>query len=93
MSGLGVGMMLWIISIMFFIVLVLFGGINYIVIILNMCIKGMSFWCMLLIIWFFFVIVIIGLFFFLVFLVVLVLFIFDWGMGISFFLSEIFIGG
>jgi len=93
MSGSGAGMTLWIISIMLFIASVLLGGINYIATILNMRTKGMSLWRMPLTTWSFFVTAIIGLLSFPVLLAALALLTFDRGMGTSFFLSEIFIGG
>lgn len=93
MSGSGAGMTLWIISIIFFIASVLIGGINYISTILNMRTKGMSLWRMPLTIWSFLVTAVLGLLSFPVLLSALFLLLMDRGMGTSFFLSEIFIGG
>ncbi len=92
-SGSGVGMTLWTLSLVFFVVSVLLGGVNYITTVLNMRTKGMSMWRMPLTIWAFFVTAIIGLLSFPVLVSAMLLLMFDRGMGTSFYLSEIFIGG
>ena len=92
-TGSGAGMTLWILSLVFFVVSVLLGGINYITTVLNLRTKGMSMWRMPLTIWAFFVTAIIGLLSFPVLVSAFLLVMFDRGLGTSFFLSEIFIGG
>lgn len=92
-SGSGAGMTLWVVSLVFFVVSVLLGGINYITTVLNMRTKGMSMWRMPLTIWAFFVTAIIGLLSFPVLVSAFLLVMCDRGLGTSFFLSEIFIGG
>ncbi|NJL76585.1 MAG: cytochrome c oxidase subunit I, partial [Saprospiraceae bacterium] len=92
-TGSGAGMTLWIASLVFFVVSVLLGGINYITTVLNMRTKGMSMWRMPLTIWAFFVTAILGLLSFPVLVSAFLLLTFDRGLGTSFYLSEIFIGG
>jgi cytochrome c oxidase subunit I len=92
-SGSGAGMTLWLTSMVFFIVSVLLGGINYITTVLNMRTKGMSMWRMPLTIWAFFITAILGLLSFPVLASAAFLLMFDRNLGTSFFLSEIFIGG
>jgi cytochrome c oxidase subunit I len=92
-SGSGAGMTLWTLSLVFFVVSVLLGGINYITTVLNMRTKGMSMWRMPLTIWAFLITAIIGLLSFPVLVSGFLLLIFDRSMGTSFYLSEIFIGG
>ena len=86
-------MTLWLLSLVFFVVSVLLGGINYITTILNLRTKGMSMWRMPLTIWALFVTAILGLLSFPVLVSAFLLVMFDRGLGTSFFLSEIFIGG
>jgi cytochrome c oxidase subunit 1 len=92
-SGSGVGMDLWLVSLVFFVVSVLLGGINYITTILNLRTKGMSMWRLPLTVWSFLITAIIGLLSFPVLVAGFFLLIFDRGLGTSFYLSEIFIGG
>jgi cytochrome c oxidase subunit I len=92
-SGSGAGMTLWILSLVFFVVSVLLGGINYITTVLNLRTKGMSMWRLPLTIWAFFVTAVLGLLSFPVLVSAFFLVMFDRGLGTSFFLSEIFIGG
>jgi len=92
-SGSGAGMTLWLVSLTLFVVSVLLGGINYITTVLNMRTKGMSLWRMPLTIWAFFITAIIGLLSFPVLASGFFMLMFDRGLGTSFFLSEIFIGG
>ena len=92
-SGSGAGMTLWLVSLVFFVVSVLLGGINYITTVLNLRTKGMTMWRMPLTIWAFFVTAILGLLSFPVLVSAFLLVMFDRGLGTSFFLSEIFIGG
>jgi cytochrome c oxidase subunit 1 len=92
-SGSGAGMTLWVVSLVFFVVSVLLGGVNYITTVLNLRTKGMSMWRLPLTIWAFFITAIIGLLSFPVLVSGLLLIMFDRGLGTSFYLSEIFIGG
>lgn len=92
-SGSGAGMTLWLVSLTFFVVSVLLGGINYITTVLNLRTKGMSLWRMPLTIWAFFVTAIIGLLSFPVLVSGFFMLMCDRGLGTSFFLSEIFIEG
>ena len=92
-EGSGAGMTMWVISLVLFVVSVLLGGINYITTVLNLRTKGMSMWRLPLTIWAFFVTAILGLLSFPVLVSGLLLVMFDRGLGTSFFLSEIFIGG
>lgn len=92
-SGSGAGMTLWLVSMTFFIVSVLLGGINYVTTVLNMRTKGMSMWRMPLTIWAFFITAILGVLSFPVLASAAFLLMFDRNLGTSFFLSEIFIGG
>lgn len=91
--GSGAGMTLWVLSLVFFVISVLLGGINYITTVLNLRTKGMTMWRMPLTIWAFFVTAILGLLSFPVLVSGFLLVMFDRGLGTSFYLSEIFIGG
>lgn len=92
-SGSGTGMTLWLVSLVFFVVSVLLGGINYITTVLNLRTKGMTLWRMPLTIWAFLITAIIGLLSFPVLVSGFLLLIFDRSLGTSFYLSDIFIGG
>ncbi len=92
-DGSKAGMTLWTLSLVFFVVSVLLGGINYITTVLNLRTKGMTMWRLPLTIWAFLVTAIIALLSFPVLVSGFFLLIFDRGMGTSFYLSEIFIGG
>lgn len=92
-TGSGAGMTLWTLSLVFFVVSVLLGGINYITTVLNLRTKGMSLWRLPLTIWAFLITAIIGLLSFPVLVSGFFLLIFDRSLGTSFYLSEIFIGG
>jgi cytochrome c oxidase subunit I len=92
-TGSGTGMTLWLVSLTFFVVSVLLGGINYITTVLNLRTKGMSLWRMPLTIWAFFVTAILGLLSFPVLASGFFMLIMDRSMGTSFFLSDIFIAG
>ena len=92
-SGSKGGMNLWIISMTFFIVSQLLGGINYVTTILNLRTKGMSMWRMPLTIWSFLITAILGILTFPVLFSGVLLLLFDRSMGTSFYLSEIFIQG
>ena len=89
-SGSGMGLDLWIISLVFFIISTLMGGINYISTILNMRTRGMSMTRLPLSIWGLLFTAIMGLLSFPVLLAAFVLLLFDRNAGTSFFLSDIF---
>lgn len=91
--GSRMGMTLWLISMAFFIVSQLLGGINYITTVINLRTRGMSFNKLPLTIWGFFLTAILGLISFPVLLSAALLLIFDRSFGTSFFLSEIYIKG
>jgi len=93
MSGSGLGMTLWLVAMVFFIVSILLGGVNYITTIINLRTRGMSFSKLPLTIWSFFLTAIIGLLSFPVLVAAALLLIFDRTFGTSFYLSEIFING
>ncbi len=91
--GSGDGMTYWLVSMVFFIVSTLLGGINYIATVINMRTKGMTFTRMPLTIWAFFITAIIGLLSFPVLLSACLLLVFDRHFGTSFYLSDIYING
>lgn len=93
MPGSGLGMTLWLLSMAFFIVQSLIGGINYIVTVLNLRTKGMAMSRLPLTIWAFLITAILGLLTFPVLLAAVLLLVFDRSFGTSFYLSDIFIGG
>jgi cytochrome c oxidase subunit 1 len=90
-SGSGTGMDLWVISLTFFILSTLMGGINYISTILNMRTKGMAMNRLPLSCWGLLFTAIMGLLSFPVLLAAFVLLICDRNAGTSFFLSDIFL--
>ncbi|MEL6865632.1 MAG: cbb3-type cytochrome c oxidase subunit I [Bacteroidota bacterium] len=92
-TGSGAGMTLWVVSLVFFVVSVLLGGVNYITTVLNLRTKGMTMWRLPLTIWAFFITAIIGLLSFPVLVSAFLLMMCDRSLGTSFYLSEIFIGG
>ena len=92
-DGSGAGMTLWIVSLVLFVVSVLLGGMNYITTVLNLRTKGMTLWRMPLTIWAFLVTAILALLSFPVLASAFFLLMFDRGLGTSFYLSDIFIGG
>ncbi|MDQ3016622.1 MAG: cbb3-type cytochrome c oxidase subunit I [Bacteroidota bacterium] len=92
-DGSGAGMTLWLVSLTFFVVSVLLGGINYVTTILNLRTKGMSLWRMPLTVWALLVTAILGILSFPVLVSGFFLLMFDRGMGTSFYLSEIFVNG
>lgn len=91
--GSGLGMDLWLLSMLLFVISQLLAGLNYVSTILNMRTKGMKMSRMPLTIWSFFFTAILGLLTFPVLLSAFVLLFFDRHFGTSFYLSEIFIGG
>jgi len=93
MSGSGLGMTMWLISMALFIASSLLGSLNYIVTILNLRTKGMSMTRMPLTIWAFLVTAILGVLSFPVLFAAALLLIFDRSFGTSFYLSDIYIGG
>ena len=92
-TGSGLGMTLWLVSMALFIISTLLGGINYITTVINLRTKGMTFSRLPLTIWAFFLTAIIGLLSFPVLLAAALLLIFDRSFGTSFYLSEIYIDG
>jgi cytochrome c oxidase subunit 1 len=93
MPGSGLGMTLWLVSMVLFVASSLMGGINYVSTILNMRTKGMDLWKMPLTIWAFFLTAVLGILSFPVLVAGVVLLIFDRSFGTSFYLSDIYIGG
>ena len=92
-SGSGVGMTMWIVSMALFIISQLLGGVNYITTIINLRTKGMSMSKLPLTIWALFLTAILGLLSFPVLFSAVLLLIFDRSFGTSFYLSDIFIAG
>ena len=93
MSGSGLGMTLWLVSMAIFIASSLLGSLNYIVTVLNLRTKGMKMTRLPLTIWAFFVTAVIGVVSFPVLLAAALLLMFDRSFGTSFYLSDIFIQG
>jgi cytochrome c oxidase subunit 1 len=91
--GSGLGMTLWLTSMVIFIASTLLGGINYVVTIINLRTRGMKMTRMPLTMWAFLVASILGILSFPVLLGAEVLLLFDRSFGTSFYLSDIFIGG
>ena len=92
-SGSGLGMTLWLLSMTIFIASSLIGSLNYIVTIINLRTKGMTMTRMPLTIWAFFVTAILGVLSFPVLLSAALLLMMDRLMGTSFYLSDIIVGG
>jgi cytochrome c oxidase subunit 1 len=92
MPGSGIGMTLWLISMVLFVASSLMGGINYVSTVLNMRTKGMDLWKMPLTIWAFFLTAILGILSFPVLVAGVVLLIFDRSFGTSFYLSDLVFG-
>ncbi len=90
--GSGLGMTLWLVSMVLFVASSLMGGINYVTTILNMRTKGMDLWKMPLTIWAFFLTAILGILSFPVLVAGVVLLVFDRSFGTSFYLSDIVMG-
>lgn len=91
--GSGIGMDLWLISMVLFVASQLLGGLNYISTILNMRTKGMSMKRMPLTVWALLFTAVLGVLSFPVLVSGFVLLLFDRHLGTSFYLSEIFING
>jgi len=92
MPGSGIGMTLWLISMVLFVASSLMGGINYVSTVLNMRTKGMDLWKMPLTIWAFFLTAILGILSFPVLVAGVVLLVFDRSFGTSFYLSDMVFG-
>ena len=92
-SGSGLGMTLWLVSMALLIVSLLLGGVNYVSTVINLRTKGMYPLRMPLTIWSFLFAAILGLLSFPVLLAAALLLIFDRSFGTSFYLSNIYIGG
>lgn len=92
-SGSGLGMSMWLFSMVLFIISQILGGVNYISTVLNLRTKGMDMWKMPLTIWAFFLTAIVGLLSFPVLVSAVVLLIFDRSAGTSFYLSELVVQG
>jgi cytochrome c oxidase subunit 1 len=90
--GSGLGMTMWLISMVLFVASSLMGGINYVSTVLNMRTKGMDLWKMPLTIWAFFLTATLGILSFPVLVAGVVLLIFDRSFGTSFYLSDIVMG-
>ena len=93
MPGSGMGMTLWLISMVLFVVSSLLGGLNYIVTVINLRTKGMSMTRLPLTIWAFLITAVLGVLSFPVLVSAVVLLLMDRSMGTAFYLSDIFIGG
>lgn len=93
MSGSGLGMTLWLISMVLFVVSSLLGGLNYIVTIVNLRTVGMKMTRLPLTMWAFLVTAILGVLSFPVLVSAVVLLIMDRSFGTAFYLNEIFIDG
>ncbi len=91
--GSGNGMTFWLIAMVLFVASTLLGGLNYVSTVLNMRTKGMTLFRMPLTVWALFFTAIIGVLSFPVLVSCVVLLIFDRGLGTSFYLSNIVIGG
>ncbi|HLW30244.1 MAG TPA: cbb3-type cytochrome c oxidase subunit I [Brumimicrobium sp.] len=92
-SGSGLGMTLWLISLTIFIASSLIGSLNYIATIINLRTKGMHMTRMPLTIWSFLITAIVGVLSFPVLLAAALLLFMDRVLGTSFYLSEIIVGG
>lgn len=92
-SGSGMGMTMWLVSMAFFIVSQLLGGVNYVTTVINLRTRGMSMSKLPLTIWAFFLTAILGILSFPVLFAAALLLIFDRSFGTSFFLSDIYIAG
>jgi cytochrome c oxidase subunit 1 len=93
MPGSGMGMTMWLVSMVFFIVSSLLGGLNYIVTIINLRTEGMKMTRMPLTIWAILLTAILGVLSFPVLFSAALLLMMDRLMGTSFYLSDIHIAG
>jgi len=92
-AGSGMGMTLWLVSMVFFIVSQLLGGVNYVTTVINLRTRGLSMSKLPLTIWAFFLTAILGILSFPVLFSAALLLVFDRSFGTSFFLSDIYIAG
>ncbi|WNM19350.1 cytochrome c oxidase subunit I [Flavobacterium capsici] len=92
-SGSGMGMTLWLVSMAIFIASSLLGSLNYVVTVINLRTKGMSMTRLPLTVWTFFITAIIGIVSFPVLLSAALMLIMDRSFGTSFFLSDIYLAG
>ena len=92
-SGSGLGMTLWLVSMTLFIVSSLLGGLNYIVTVLNLRAEGLTMTRLPLTVWALFITAILGVLSFPVLLSAALLLVFDRSFGTSFFLSDILVQG
>lgn len=92
MSGSGMGMSLWMVSLVIFVASSLLGSLNYVVTILNLRTKGMTLTRMPLTIWAFLITAIVGIISFPVLFAAVLLLAMDRIFGTSFYLSDIIIG-
>lgn len=92
-SGSGLGMTLWLVSMFLFIISQVMGGVNYISTVLNLRTKGMGLWRMPLTVWSFFLTAMVGLLSFPVLVSAVVLLFFDRSVGTSFYLSDLVVQG
>jgi cytochrome c oxidase subunit 1 len=92
-AGSGMGMTLWLVSMVFFIVSQLLGGVNYVTTVINLRTRGLSMSKLPLTIWAFFLTAILGILSFPVLFAAALLLVFDRSFGTSFFLSDIYIAG
>jgi len=92
-DGSKAGATLWIVSLVFFVVSVLLGGINYITTVINMRTKGMHMFRLPLTIWAFLVTAVLGLLSFPVLASGFFMVTMDRVLGTSFFLNEIYVAG
>ena len=92
-AGSGMGMTMWLVSMVFFIVSQLLGGVNYVTTVINLRTRGLSMSKLPLTIWAFFLTAILGILSFPVLFSAALLLVFDRSFGTSFFLSDIYIAG
>lgn len=92
-SGSGLGMTFWLVSMVIFIISSLLGSLNYIVTVINLRTKGMSMTRLPLTIWGLFVTAIVGVVSFPVLVAAVFMLIMDRSFGTSFFLSDIYLKG
>src|SRR5690606_11498403 len=92
-EGSGLGMTLWLISMVLFVASSLLGGINYMVTVINLRTKGMKMSRLPLSVWAFFITAVLGLLSFPVLVSAVLLLIMDKALGISFYLSDIIVNG
>jgi len=92
-EGSGLGMTMWLISMVLFVASSLLGGINYMVTVINLRTKGMKMSRLPLSVWAFFITAVLGLLSFPVLVSAVLLLIMDKALGTSFYLSDIIVNG